>query len=277
MLLFVIAMVMVTAAVQTHRHPERYSPQQGRAGRPKQSRAKGLARAVLESIPIVKFIESNDKEADAAAHKDIELADTGQANCDQSTTTDANDPATSRHASIVTSSRGTTIPVTAASGLSTTEPDIQARSDGLGCSICVEDFVKGEDIRVLPCNHKFHPACIDPWLLNISGTCPLCRINLSPTNTSDAAAANLADGPLPPPLPDETSDTAPYRSHRSSFDDLRRAARSRPEECIAALRRLYHENRRASHASTETVASRGTRLTSRLRDTFGIQTRPPNS
>jgi len=173
MLLFVIAMVMVTAAVQTHRHPERYSPQQGRAGRPKQSRAKGLARAVLESIPIVKFIESNDKEADAAAHKDIELADTGQANCDQSTTTDANDPATSRHASIVTSSRGTTIPVTAASGLSTTEPDIQARSDGLGCSICVEDFVKGEDIRVLPCNHKFHPACIDPWLLNISGTCPL--------------------------------------------------------------------------------------------------------
>ncbi|KAL5313084.1 hypothetical protein ACEPPN_019511 [Leptodophora sp. 'Broadleaf-Isolate-01'] len=218
---------------------------------------KGVARAVLESIPIVKFGDSNDTEADAAARKDIELADTGQADCDQSTTTDTNNPATSRHTSIVTSRRGTTISVTATSGLSTIEPDIQARSDGLRCSICVEDFAKGEDIRVLPCNHKFHPNCIDPWLLNISGTCPLCRVDLRPTNTSDSAA-NPTDDPLPPPLPDEMSDPAPYGSHRSSFDDLRRAARSGPEDCIAALRRLYHENRHASHASarTETVASR---------------------
>jgi hypothetical protein len=26
---------------------------------------------------------------------------------------------------------------------------------------------------VLPCQHKYHPNCIDPWLLNVSGTCPL--------------------------------------------------------------------------------------------------------
>jgi hypothetical protein len=25
----------------------------------------------------------------------------------------------------------------------------------------------------LPCKHQFHPACIDPWLINVSGTCPL--------------------------------------------------------------------------------------------------------
>lgn len=43
----------------------------------------------------------------------------------------------------------------------------------LGCSICTDDFCTGEDVRVLPCNHKFHPACVDPWLLNVSGTCPL--------------------------------------------------------------------------------------------------------
>ena len=48
-----------------------------------------------------------------------------------------------------------------------------AVDNGLACSVCVEDFVKGQDIRVLPCQHKFHPECIDPWLLNVSGTCPL--------------------------------------------------------------------------------------------------------
>lgn len=43
----------------------------------------------------------------------------------------------------------------------------------LGCSICVDGFTEGESTRVLPCGHDFHPACIDPWLLNIPGTCPL--------------------------------------------------------------------------------------------------------
>ncbi len=45
--------------------------------------------------------------------------------------------------------------------------------ENLGCSICTDDFLVGEDVRVLPCSHKFHPACIDPWLINVSGTCPL--------------------------------------------------------------------------------------------------------
>ncbi|KAJ0108983.1 hypothetical protein J7T55_005531 [Diaporthe amygdali] len=33
------------------------------------------------------------------------------------------------------------------------------------CSICTEDFVDGDDIRRLPCDHIFHPRCIDPWLI----------------------------------------------------------------------------------------------------------------
>jgi hypothetical protein len=54
--------------------------------------ALGLARAVLESIPIVKFGKSSNKEAGAAAYKDIELADTGRSNRSQAATTDANNP-----------------------------------------------------------------------------------------------------------------------------------------------------------------------------------------
>ncbi|KAK3395458.1 hypothetical protein B0T20DRAFT_35370 [Sordaria brevicollis] len=46
------------------------------------------------------------------------------------------------------------------------------------CAICTEDFVRGTNVRKLPCGHFFHPPCIDPWLLNFGVTCPLCRTNL---------------------------------------------------------------------------------------------------
>ena len=30
--------------------------------------------------------------------------------------------------------------------------------NGLACSVCTDDFTKGQDVRVLPCNHQFHPG-----------------------------------------------------------------------------------------------------------------------
>ncbi|KFX93028.1 hypothetical protein O988_07025 [Pseudogymnoascus sp. VKM F-3808] len=47
--------------------------------------------------------------------------------------------------------------------------------DPATCSICIESFPENENVRILPCNHIYHQRCIDPWLLNKSGTCPLCR------------------------------------------------------------------------------------------------------
>ncbi len=43
------------------------------------------------------------------------------------------------------------------------------------CVICVEDFIKGESLRWLPCEHCFHPVCIDEWLGRHSSLCPLCK------------------------------------------------------------------------------------------------------
>lgn len=45
------------------------------------------------------------------------------------------------------------------------------------CAICIEPFIAKDDVRTLPCEHVFHQACLDPWLLT-KPTCPLCKDNV---------------------------------------------------------------------------------------------------
>ncbi|URD72141.1 Zinc finger, C3HC4 type (RING finger) [Musa troglodytarum] len=50
------------------------------------------------------------------------------------------------------------------------EPDMES------CVICMDEFVSGEELWVLPrCKHLFHGVCIERWLLAPSMTCPVCR------------------------------------------------------------------------------------------------------
>jgi len=42
------------------------------------------------------------------------------------------------------------------------------------CSICLSEFEHGEDVKFLPCTHRFHIACIDHWLKQHI-TCPICK------------------------------------------------------------------------------------------------------
>jgi hypothetical protein len=169
-LLFLI--IIATGALRAHRHPERYGPRTGLAGRPRQSRAKGLAKAMLETLPIVKF---GDPEPVKPGSRDIELEDgsgsvhnTTEAATVPAATEDGETRAASPTAAEVESGLGPAQADSIKSGKEAVKKDGE-----LGCSICTEDFTTGEDVRVLPCHHKYHPACIDPWLLNVSGTCPL--------------------------------------------------------------------------------------------------------
>lgn len=52
---------------------------------------------------------------------------------------------------------------------------IVSESDGLeDCSICLAEFMAGDEERKMPCNHAYHSGCIEKWLEN-HATCPLCR------------------------------------------------------------------------------------------------------
>ena len=49
------------------------------------------------------------------------------------------------------------------------------------CAICLDDYVVNTTpVRHLPCNHIFHPHCIDPFLQNRSSLCPLCKRSVLP-------------------------------------------------------------------------------------------------
>ena len=42
------------------------------------------------------------------------------------------------------------------------------------CCICLDRFSEGDRLSRLPCYHRFHPPCLQPWLQNC-GDCPYCR------------------------------------------------------------------------------------------------------
>ena len=69
-------------------------------------------------------------------------------------------------------------PVAASTSASTRDDDPLPESIGWEtCPICIVDFEDSDIVCVLPCEgeHIFHQACVDPWLLELSSSCPICR------------------------------------------------------------------------------------------------------
>jgi len=149
-------LIIVTGAVRAHRHPDRYGPRSiARFGRPRQSRAKGLARAVLDTIPIVRFgasaspADEVEKPVDEVKKPaDVEMQDRVK-------TPDPANPTSTEL--VVKEIAGTTAPNTEGDHQGNDEPTPSATptpvTEGLSsqnqCPVCMEDFEQGQEVRVL--------------------------------------------------------------------------------------------------------------------------------
>jgi len=272
--------IIITGAVRAHRHPERYGPR-NIMGRPRQTRARGIARAMLDTIPVVKFGEQPKPDSKVT---DVELADTDTPVIRRSV---ENDGTQETEMGDQAEPRQSMASVRSGIGAATGHPDSDAirgvaaaeSGEALGCSICTDDFETGQDLRVLPCDHKFHPACIDPWLLNVSSTCPLCRIDLrsEESTEADAAATEAGEnGDLPPPI--NGYNGQPYRvSMRRSLLiglGLDRGHLDQGQRMAAAreLRELNHNNVDGVEVAQQDQGEEG-RQRRRLRERFGVRTR----
>jgi hypothetical protein len=281
--------IIISGALRVHKHPERYglvpgwNRDQQNANRPVMysSRARGLARAVLDSIPLVKLqLPENKPDQDKEAQ-------CGEMAEQQSVTSVENHGCDNSHVVIDEHSdgrEGGVSPVQSGRlGLATKdmeqelkatdepsrqpdpEPVIMTEADEkTECYICFEGFVAGDILRVLPCKHRFHALCVDPWLLQSSSHCPLCRVDLSlardeqipdsPPNDADHSATGTDGASIPPSYAVDTS-----RFNR--FLDIWNAQLLPRDARRQALARFHEEAeiRRTLHRQREDAASNRSR------------------
>lgn len=51
------------------------------------------------------------------------------------------------------------------------------------CTICIENFQEGDEVRTLPCFHRFHKNCVSRWLRQ-NGICPVCKHQIDGIDSS---------------------------------------------------------------------------------------------
>lgn len=47
-------------------------------------------------------------------------------------------------------------------------------SDQDACVVCMDAYKEGDTLKTLPCFHRFHKTCVEPWLQR-QKTCPTCK------------------------------------------------------------------------------------------------------
>ncbi|KAH0854049.1 hypothetical protein HID58_092654 [Brassica napus] len=48
------------------------------------------------------------------------------------------------------------------------------KDDDIKCSICQEEYVDGDEVGTMPCEHMYHVSCVQQWL-RMKNWCPICK------------------------------------------------------------------------------------------------------
>ena len=121
--------------------------------------------------------------------------------------------------------------------LDTEQAAVSAASED-ACAVCYDVFAAGDEILALPCSHRYHAACVTPWLRKAT-SCPTCR-----TDITRAAVG----------LPDEAVTEAPILRHASSPPASPTRTSSRTSRRSAATTPAFlppRPSRRSRHESPE--------------------------
>lgn len=234
---FIAAMVLMTclSVVRRSLRPDpqrRYIPGGTLGENSAPPRRVGLAQAIVDTFPIIKF----NKHTPAPSHHPKEIAPSVNSFALQELPHGAAPgsilastlPRSSTKGSIATYdtapywSEGTAAESSRrASTALEADADETLRDDQ--CPICLLEFEDGDDLRVLPCEgqHQFHQACVDPWLLRVSTSCPLCRKDFNPD--LEEHVADVSDG-------EDDEAHQPHRVTRGYLALIRRARRRERSE-----------------------------------------------
>eukprot|EP00741_Cyanophora_paradoxa_P020727 tig00021293_g20007.t1 len=135
------------------------------------------------------------------------------------------------------------------------------------CAICLCEYEAGEELRVLPCRHSFHDACIVPWLQR-STCCPLCKKSLVPgapeeepprpvvMRTSAGAAAEGRAGPPAPVEGERPAGRAEDAAVEAAVGEVAAAAAAAAEG-LWGTRRPRPRGRPRAEEGEEAPAARG--------------------
>ncbi|KAJ0965622.1 hypothetical protein J5N97_026760 [Dioscorea zingiberensis] len=63
----------------------------------------------------------------------------------------------------------------------TLAPAFTTCRDDIKCSICQEEYVSGDEVGRLTCEHRYHVACIHQWL-RLKNWCPICKSSAVPSS-----------------------------------------------------------------------------------------------